>query len=136
MKAKVIRDDLEISRPLTDGHEEQVTTKNIKRNGRMVDVEFWKLGAIIDHPDAWKLVSLGCAEAADEECAAMVNRTPAEQAAAAAAYARASAGILPKDFAAFNAGYMTGYAPDGKWIPGPNYAEYENQQKEAADGAA
>ena len=35
-------------------------------------------GTVIDHPDAWKLVFGGFAEAEDEECKARVAKTPAD----------------------------------------------------------
>lgn len=136
MKAKVIRDDLEVSRPVTDGHEEQIVVRNVMRNSRMVDVEFWKNGAVLDHPDAWMLVEAGCAEAADDECSQRVSRTPEQQAAAELAYSRIAAGIHPKDFALFNAGYIAGYLPNGDYKPGPNWDEYQKQKEAAANGAA
>jgi len=77
-------------------------------------------GTLIDHPDAWKLVRMGVAEPVDEECIAKADRTPEQLAAAQAAYPRVAAGIHPDDYDAYNAGLMTGYNPDGSWIPGPN----------------
>lgn len=35
-------------------------------------------GTVIDHPDSWKLVFGGFAEAADDECKARVEKTPKE----------------------------------------------------------
>jgi hypothetical protein len=137
MKAKVIRDDLEVSRPVTDGHEDRITIRSIKRNGRMVDVEFWKNGAVLDHPHSWMLVEAGAAEPADDECEQRVARTPEQHAAAQLAYSRIEAKILPKDFALFDAGYIAGYDPvTGNYLPGPNWDEYQKQQEAAEHGAA
>jgi hypothetical protein len=136
MKAKIIRDDIQVSGPIPDSLKDQVATKNVKRNGRMVDLPFWKVGAVLEHREAWLLVLSGCAEAADDECKAKVNRTPEQQKAAELAYSRIAAGIVPKDFEAFNAGYMVGYTPKGDWIPGPNYAEYVKQKEASENGAA
>lgn len=80
-------------------------------------------GTIIDHPDAFGLVYQGIAEPADEECARRVNMTEAEWKKAVRHYARLRAGIHPDDFDAWDKGLMTGYNPDGSWIPGPNSSQ-------------
>jgi hypothetical protein len=48
-------------------------------------------------------------------------------AAAQHAYGRLAAGIAADDFAAYDAGYLGGYNPDGSWKPGAKggQAEYE-----------
>lgn len=80
-------------------------------------------GTVIDHPDAYKLVQIGCAEPADEECQRRHGRTPEQLAAARHAYRRVSAGIAPEDYEAFDEGIMAGYTPEGEWIPGPAMAD-------------
>jgi hypothetical protein len=80
-------------------------------------------GTVIDHPDAYLLVQLGCAVPADEECQKRHGRTPDQLAAAQHAYRRVSAGIAPEDYEAFDEGIMAGYTPDGEWIPGPAMVE-------------
>lgn len=77
--------------------------------------------------DIVTLVQMGCAEPADEECAKAANMTSDQMAAAQYAYERANRGIAPEDFEAYDAGLMTGYRPDGSWIPGPN-AEPEQDE--------
>jgi hypothetical protein len=87
-------------------------------------------GTLIRHPDAWRLVQMGVAEPADDECDAKAGMTANDQIRARHAYERLSLGIHPEDFAAFDAGHMRGYNRDGSWIPGPNYAEYKLAQWE------
>jgi hypothetical protein len=43
---------------------------------------------------------------------------------------RASAGIHPEDFDAFDAGVMSGYYPDGQPIPGPSASNYLDDDEE------
>jgi len=90
-------------------------------------------GEIIEHPDAFRLVQIGCAEPADDECATSHGMTAEQLAAARHAYVRTAAGIWPEDFAAFDAGMMTGYSPDGSPIPGPNYVEPQEEDEEEPD---
>jgi hypothetical protein len=96
-------------------------------------------GHEVDHPDAWQLVMMGVAEPTDMECAERVRAAgmdPTKFEAAKLAYERVSRGIQPEDYGAYNAGYMTGYAPDGNgvgpdgdWIAGPKFSEWEAQQE-------
>jgi|LSQX01.1.fsa_nt_gb hypothetical protein len=83
------------------------------------------IGTVIEHQDAWKLVRLGCAVPADDECAAKANMTQRQMAVAQHAQRRAAAGIHPEDFDAYDRGEMVGYFPDGSWIPGENADESE-----------
>jgi hypothetical protein len=82
-------------------------------------------GHVIDRADSWKLVRLGKARPADEECARAAGMTEQEMQAAIQAQARISRGILPEDWAAFDRGEMDGYDADGNPIPGPNAAPTE-----------
>lgn len=88
------------------------------------------VGTIIDHPDAYRLVQLGAAEAFDEECAEAANMTNRQLELAQRAQRRAAAGIHPEDFEAFDTGEMVGYFPDGSPIPGPNASHYRNDDEE------
>lgn len=95
------------------------------------------IGTVIENPKAYRLVQLGCAEPADAECLAAAGMNPQKFAEAVKAQNRLSAGIHPDDYAAFDAGWMVGYAadgdgvgPNGEWIPGPNYHEFERQCEE------
>jgi hypothetical protein len=56
-------------------------------------------GHVIEHPQAFRLVCLGCAEPADEDCARAVaaRMSPAELQAAVPAYDRAAQGVLLVD---------------------------------------
>jgi hypothetical protein len=88
-------------------------------------------GTIIEHEDAYRLVMMGCAEPADEECASKVPpRTPEQTAAKLDAYKKMDAGIAPEDREAWDRGWMRGYTPDGNWIPGPNADELEEYEYE------
>lgn len=101
-------------------------------SGKMLPV-----GHVIDHKDAHRLVGMGVAVPEDEECRARSGYTPESQAALAAAYQRADAGIHPDDFEAYAAGWMVGYVkantkpkPDALghtsniWVHGPKWDEY------------
>lgn len=81
------------------------------------------IGTIKTEPDVYKLVQMGVAVAADDECERAANMTPQRLAAAQHAQQRATRGIHPDDFGAYDGGEMTGYYPDGSFIPGPNTRE-------------
>lgn len=78
-------------------------------------------GTEIEHKHAFWLVRQGVAEAADDECRIATNRTPGQLVRAQARYDVTAKGIAPEDIAAFEAGQMDGYNPDGSFKPGPNY---------------
>lgn len=118
MKCKLLRDDLEVSQADPRQMEGQTTVKRVKRNNRMVDRLFWKAGAVLSHPQAFRMVQHGVAVPHDEECRLAANMTTEGMAAAKHAYERLSAGIHPEDFAAYDAGFLSGYNPDGSWKPG------------------
>ena len=90
-------------------------------------------GTTIDHAEAYRLVQMGVAEAADRECARAAGVTPEQFEAAKVAYERMSRGIHPDDFDAYAAGLMVGYNPDGSWIPGPNYFPEAEEEDEEDD---
>ncbi len=122
MKAKIARDDIEVVPALLPpGHEGQWEHKNIRRNGRMQDVPHWKMGAIVDMPDSHKLVAMGCAIPADEECQLACGMTIVEIRAALRAQDKVSLGIHPHDYEKFDNGEIEGYNPDGSYKPGPNF---------------
>ncbi len=83
------------------------------------------IGTVIDHRDAYRLVWLGVAVPADDECKAMANMTEHEMKAAQWAHKRVAAGIHPDDYDKFDAGIIDGYYPDGTDRPGPNATETE-----------
>lgn len=76
-------------------------------------------GTIIEHRDAWRLVRLGAALPADEDCQRKAGMGSRELAEATMAAERISKGIAPEDYEAYDAGLMDGYNPDGSWRPGP-----------------
>lgn len=88
-------------------------------------------GTILEEPEAYLHVRMGYAEPADAECAAKAAMTPEAMAAARHGYDRIERGIHPDDYAAFDAGQMTGYHPDGSWIPGPNAVDDEPEEEES-----
>jgi hypothetical protein len=77
-------------------------------------------GTEIEHPEAYKLVQMGCAEAVDDECRVAAGMSPEAWQRANHAYPRTAAGVLPEHFDLWDKGLMRGYTPDGKFIPGPN----------------
>jgi hypothetical protein len=88
-------------------------------------------GTELEDPRAYFLVGMGVAVPVDEECKAKCQpRSPEDEAAALHSYNRLEAGVAQEDFGAYDKGYMLGYDEDGKWIPGPNYEEYRQEEWE------
>ena len=87
-------------------------------------------GHLVDHPDAYRLVQMGCAESVDVECDTAAAMTPEKTAAARFAFERTRLGIIPEDFEAYANGEMVGYFADGSWIPGPNAKPLEPSEFE------
>jgi hypothetical protein len=135
MKAEIIRDDIEIHLPaMRPGHEDCWEYREIMRNGEMTKVPFWKKGAVIDFPDCWRLVQMGCAVPADDGCLKRANRNPDELAAAQKAYERVRLGIHPEDYELFDAGVIVGYEGNGDYKPGPNWDRYQAEQAALTEG--
>jgi len=78
------------------------------------------VGTVKDGPDVWKLVRMGMAEPADDECEKAANMTPLKMARAQHAQRRTAAGIVPEDYEIYDAGEISGYYPDGSNKPGPH----------------
>jgi len=129
MKARIIRGDMEVvydPDQLSTEMQEICEVREILRNGSMIRRAFFKVGAIHDHPQCWMLVQQGCAEPADDECAARAGRMDRKKLDAAQhAYERLVRGIHMDDFEAYDAGEILGYNPDGSYIKGPNWKEPE-----------
>lgn len=70
-------------------------------------------GTIIDHPDAYRLVRLGAAAPADEECMEKAAMSDSQQKKAQYHYLRMERGILPEHAEAYAQGVFVGYDPDG-----------------------
>ncbi len=79
------------------------------------------IGHIVDKPDCWRMVRHGVAVPLDEECAQAARMTAEQFAAAEELQEKLAARIWPEDYAAYDAGLMVGYNPDGTFKPGPNY---------------
>lgn len=130
MKCRVIRDDMECwtedpyfqgSVKDTDGNS-QVVPKQVVINRKLETRLFWKLGAVIEHPEAFRAVQHGIAIPADDECRTAAHMSESQLAAAQHAFQRLKQGIRPEHFAAYDAGYLSGYR-NGQWVPGPNGGE-------------
>jgi hypothetical protein len=122
MKCEIVRDDLECSlQHMPPGHEAAWEYRSTLRNKRMVDVPFFKRGAILEEKNCFMLVEMGCAIPADEECQKACGMTPEMIRAAMRAQDKVSLGISPEDYEKFDAGEIAGYNPDGSYKPGPNF---------------
>lgn len=126
MKAKLIRDDLECVTSTPD--EEQTVVNVTHRNGKDVKRRYWILGAIINDPDAYRLVQLGVAVPMDDECKKAANMSSDDMKAAELAANRLAAGIDPDDYDLFDRGVILGYK-DGSYVPGPNFHELEELEE-------
>lgn len=116
MKARFVRSGQICTKP--EKHPEDVT--------QVGDAYHWNIGAEVEHPEAYKLVGMGIAVPADEECEKRANMTPAQLAAAQHAAKRVEAGIHPEDYELYDSGQILGYTADGEYIPGPNAQELES----------
>lgn len=95
---------------------------------------YWSpAGTVIEHPDAYLLVRMGCAEPADDECHAAHGMSEERMKDARKAYPRVAAGVQPEDYQAFDDGKMLGYKPDGSWKPGPNFTDGDEDDYETDD---
>jgi hypothetical protein len=88
------------------------------------------IGTIIEHQDAYRLVRLGAAEPADDECEQRAAMTAEQMRVAQYHQRRTAAGIHPDDFDAFERGEMVGYYPDGSFIPGPNASHFRDDDED------
>lgn len=131
MKSEFVRDDQECT--ARDPDESQTVVKQIKRNGKLVKRRFWKQGGIVDHPKAYRLVQMGVAVPADEECKEAANMSPEQMKEAQHGAERLIRGIRPEDYKLFDRGVILGYNPDGSYIPGPNGHELEELEEEDED---
>ncbi|NBW11011.1 MAG: hypothetical protein EBR82_23570 [Caulobacteraceae bacterium] len=95
----------------------------VTRNFRQARIRVWKVGGVVDHPEAYMLVQMGVAVPGDEKCAVAAGMSEEQIAAAQHAAERLRAGIHPSDFSAYDAGLMSGYNGDGTHKPGLNGAK-------------
>lgn len=138
MKCQYIRDDMEVSPAYVTKPEWQdlIVVKNIMRDGRIRPVPFFKNGAIVESPQAFRSVQMGVAIPADEACALRCNMTVEDMGKAQYAYERLVRRIDPDDFDIYDAGVITGYDENGEFVPGPNWhrlSEFRTVEAEAPD---
>jgi len=91
---------------------------------------FAPVGTLYDHPDCFRLVQMGVADPADEECRNAAGLNPEQLATAQHAAKRLAAGIMPEDFARYDAGELIGYDAEGRDIPGPNAKPVTDDEEE------
>ena len=132
MRCRIIREDIEPSGASPREMLHQTVMRKVRENGRMKDTVFWKMGAIIVRPDAYRLVQQGMAIPADEECREAADRTEEQMSAAQHSYEAMQLGITPNDRPAYDMGYLKGYERDTEtgeitWIPGEagGYEEWQ-----------
>jgi hypothetical protein len=132
MKARLLKECEVMEFHPTTGEKlapDEYVAQCVRRDGRL----YAPAGAICSDPDAYMLVKMGIADAADDECAVRCQQTEAERAATLHAAARLSAGIDPADFELFDKGYIAGYFKDGSYKPGPNWSEFKQPTTEDDD---
>ena len=120
MKARLLKECEVMEFHPTTGEKlapDEYVAQCVRRDGRL----YAPAGAICSDPDAYMLVKMGIADAADDDCAARCQQSNEERAATLHAAARLSAGIDPADFELFDKGYIAGYSKDGSYKPGPNF---------------
>lgn len=125
MKAKFIIGDAPYSGP-ESAYVEDTHEVEIMRNRRQVKIRVWNEGAIVDHPDSYRLVQMGLAIPADDECKDRANMSPEMIESAGFAYERLRRGIHFDDFERYGRGELIGYNADGSDIPGPNAATFDD----------
>ena len=129
MKARFIRDDMEYV-GVPHLRADDTRTVQVMRNGKMTDILCWNLGATVEGPEAFRLVQMGVAESADDECEQRAGMTPEKKAAAQYSFQRLRKGIHPDDFDRYDRGELIGYNPDGSDIHGPNWISTEEIEEE------
>ena len=86
--------------------------------------KFWyPAGTVLEDPRAYRLVQMGVAEPADEECTLRACMTKAEMKTAQRQQEMVAKGIAPEDYQRYLDGEILGYDAEGNDIPGPNAIE-------------
>ena len=121
MKAKFIRDDMRYtgSEPYPEG----VSIR--KHRNKMLPM--WDVGAVVSHPNAFRLVQEGVAEPVDEECEVAAGVSPEQMRVKAHAYERRRRGIAPEDFYRYDRGEISHLLPNGLYAPGKNWRDYYSE---------
>lgn len=89
---------------------------------QIVDIDgqlFWKVGAVLEYPEAYRLVQDGSALPDDDECLIKSGMTPESFQVAVKRYERKARGIHPEEFDDFAAGDVTGYDAKGEPVHDP-----------------
>jgi len=81
---------------------------------------YFPAGTVLESPDAFRLVQMGNAEPADDECRERANMTSEEMQAAQEHQEALVRGIAYEDVDRFKRGEIVGRDEDGEYIPGPN----------------
>lgn len=93
----------------------------LREDGPLAGHHVWPVGTIEEHPNAYRLVQMGMAEPADDECRLKAAMTTKEFEQAKRLNGALNAGIQPEDYQRFFDGEILGYDAEGNDIPGPNY---------------
>lgn len=73
-------------------------------------------GTIIEHPSAFRLVQMGVAIPADDQCGARCGMTEEDMRKAQAAYVKVAKGIHPDDYEEYDAGLFDHYDSMGRKV--------------------
>ena len=87
------------------------------------DVDIFPKGTVYETPHALTFVLNGMADPADDECQAACTKSAEELAELKHRHNRIEAGILQDDIPLFDAGYISGYLPNGDYKPGEKWQE-------------
>ena len=132
MKCKFIVEDAEYDGP-DEAHLDKTHEVEVVKNNRKVKVRMFKKGAVLEHPESFRLVQMGKAIPADDECKDRANMSPVMIENAKFAYERLQRGIVFDDFERYGRGELIGYNADGSDIPGPNAATFDDDDDEEED---
>ena len=91
---------------------------------------YWPVGTEEEHPKAYRLVRMGIAEPADDECRLRAAMSTQEMKLAGRQYEMVSKGIQPEDYQRYLDGEILGYDEDGNDVPGPNWKDTEAEDDE------
>jgi len=94
---------------------------------------YWPVDTIIEGPRAYRLVQMGMAVPADDECTLAACMTTAEMKAAQTKQEMLGKGIAPEDYQRYLDGEILGYYADGDEIPGPNWIDPELDEDDNHD---
>lgn len=126
MKAQFVVEKMQIRLP---AYPHLTAEHLVERDGHIYALP----GCIDSSPDAYKCVRAGFAIPVDDECRDAAGMTIEQWKEARFMHDRAQLRVHPEDYDAYAKGYMIGY-DKGKWIPGPNHAEWLATQQADEEG--